>query len=89
MSNLQNPFECINEKLENFNATLNQIVQNQTTTTPGPLILTGDQIQEKLNITRQTLFRWRKQKRIPFIQVGSIIRYDFHKIVEALEKNKG
>lgn len=54
-----------------------------------PEIVDGTAIERKFDITRQTLARWRKQKRIPFIQHGGIIRYDLIKVIEALEKRKG
>jgi hypothetical protein len=56
---------------------------------PAPQIVDGDTLQQKLNITRQTLARWRKQKRISFIQEGGVIRYDYLKIIAALELKQG
>lgn len=56
--------------------------------TPKPEIVDGETIQEKFDITRQTLARWRMAKRIPFIQEGNIIRYDLNKVIEALESRK-
>ena len=58
-------------------------------TVPVPQIVDGEAIEQKFSITRQTLARWRKQKRIPFIQQGGVIRYDLNKVIEALEKTKG
>lgn len=52
-------------------------------------IVDGETLEKELSITRQTLQRWRKTNRIPFIQVGAVIRYDFQKVIEALEKKKG
>tara|TARA_R110002050_G_scaffold253647_1_gene391859 strand:+ start:5925 stop:6251 length:327 start_codon:yes stop_codon:yes gene_type:complete len=59
-----------------------QIQPNQST------ILDTDQLMTKLGVTRPTLSKWRKEKRIPFIQVGSVVRYDLDKVLEALETNK-
>jgi hypothetical protein len=56
---------------------------------PTPQIVDGDAIEQKFNITRQTLARWRKQKRIPFIQEGGVIRYDWLKVIAALELKQG
>lgn len=69
-----------------FEKALGKIVRPEI---PKPEILDGDELIEKLGITRQTLARWRKQKRIPFIQAGAVIRYDLNKVLEALEKKKG
>lgn len=52
------------------------------------LIITGEEICQKLGITIQTLIRWRQKGKIPFLQLGSSIRYDFNKVIEALEVNK-
>jgi hypothetical protein len=56
---------------------------------PEPQIMDGEEIEQKFNITRQTLARWRKQKRIPFIQEGGVIRYDWLKVIAALELKQG
>ncbi|MBA4301280.1 MAG: hypothetical protein C0433_14435 [Cyclobacterium sp.] len=51
-------------------------------------ILDTDQLMEKLGVTRPTLSKWRKEGRIPFIQVGAVVRYDLDKVLEALESKK-
>lgn len=84
-----NPYDYLNERLASIEAIIKKVAENQTATAPQPQIMTGEQVQVKLDITRQTLARWRTQKRIPFIQVGTVIRYDFLKVLEALESRKG
>lgn len=54
----------------------------------GRTILDTDQLMKKMNVTRPTIQRWRDQGRIPFIQVGQVIRYDLDKVIEALENKK-
>lgn len=51
-------------------------------------ILDTDQLMAKLGVTRPTLSKWRKENRIPFIQVGNVVRYDLDKVLEALENKK-
>lgn len=51
-------------------------------------ILDTDQLMAKLGVTRQTLSKWRKENRIPFIQVGHVVRYDLDKVLEVLENKK-
>lgn len=53
-----------------------------------PVIVDGSFLEENLKIHRTTLSRWREQGRIPFIQVGGVIRYDFNKVVAALEEGR-
>jgi len=50
-----------------------------------PDIMAGEQVCEKLGISIQTLNIWRKKGKVPFLQIGSAIRYDFNKVVSALE----
>jgi len=51
-------------------------------------ILDTDELMAKLGVTRPTLSKWRKEGRIPFIQVGAVVRYDLDKVLEALESKK-
>lgn len=80
-----NPFRLINNKLEGIEGKLLEVLETQTNN-PRVEIVSGDVLCERFNVTRQTLGRWRDQGRIPFIQVGSIVRYDFLKVINALEK---
>lgn len=81
-----NPFAPFYEELDSLRAQLNEIAKSRSV--PQIEIIDGDNLCKKLGITRQTLFRWRKQNRIPFIQQGAVVRYDFNKVVQALEEGK-
>lgn len=48
--------------------------------------ITQKQLSEFLGVSVQTLIRWRQKGKIPFIEVGSAIRYDKSKVIKALEK---
>lgn len=52
---------------------------------PEPIIMTGDELCVKLDVTIQTLIRWRHKGKIPYMQIGSSVRYDYAKVLEALE----
>ena len=41
-----------------------------------------------LGITEPTVIRWRKKGKIPFIQIGSAIRFNLSAVVQALEVTK-
>lgn len=43
---------------------------------------------EFLNLTEQSIIRFRKRNIIPFFTVGSAIRYNLPEVVAALEKRK-
>ena len=55
---------------------------------PEPEIMTGEELCKKLDVTIQTLIRWRHKGKIPYLQIGSSIRYDFNKVLDALEVTK-
>ena len=59
-----------------------------TNSTPEPEIMTGEELCKKLGVTIQTLIRWRHKGKIPFLRIGSSIRYDFIKVLEAIEVGK-
>lgn len=77
-----NPFEQIANELSSIKGQLAEITELK----PQAEIISDKTLCERLEVTRQTIGRWRKQNRIPFIQIGSVIRYDFNKVVEALEE---
>ncbi len=53
-----------------------------------PEIITGDELCKKLNVTTQTLIKWRQKGKIPYLQLGASIRYDLEKVLDALEVTK-
>lgn len=52
------------------------------------IIMTGEEICKKFDITIQTLIRWRHKGKIPFMQIGSAVRYDLNKVIAAIEASK-
>jgi hypothetical protein len=76
---------------EDFEALLSKVVQLAVENLPAqpgalkPDIMTGEQVCEKLDITIQTLIKWRQKGKVPFLKIGSAVRYDFNKVVSALE----
>jgi excisionase family DNA binding protein len=54
---------------------------------PGPEILTQPQLAERLNVVPETIWKWRKKGKIPFLKIGRSIRFDYDKVVEAIKKN--
>jgi hypothetical protein len=77
-----------------FSRALDRAVQSfpLKETQPEPIILTGEQLKDKLDVTIQTLIRWRQKGKIPYLQIGASIRYDLNKVLDALtvgNKKKG
>ena len=82
-----NPFEVINEKLD-------QLLQQQqaplvATPTIPIEVINEEELCKRLGITHPTAIRWRQRGKIPYLRIGSAIRYDWHKVVKALEQKKG
>jgi excisionase family DNA binding protein len=48
--------------------------------------VTQKELSEFLGVTPQTIIRWRKKGKIPFIMVGSVPRYNKDVVIKALEK---
>ena len=48
-------------------------------------IITEKELSERLNITKVTLHKYRRQGKIPFSKVGRTIRYDYKEVMEALK----
>jgi excisionase family DNA binding protein len=87
---LQNPFAILEAKLANIEGLLIDLKHPEASKKDNQqrTILDTDQLMAKLGVTRPTLSKWRKENRIPFIQVGSVVRYDLDKVLEVLESKK-
>ena len=51
-------------------------------------IITEKELSKRLNITKVTLHKYRKEGKIPFSQVGRTIRYDYKEVMETLKYKK-
>jgi|JI6StandDraft_1071083.scaffolds.fasta_scaffold110499_2 hypothetical protein len=52
-------------------------------------IIDGKELIKRLNISEPTLIRWRKKSKIPFLQLGTSLRYDWRKVLNSLEHKNG
>lgn len=43
----------------------------------------------RLDISEPTAIRWQQKGKIPYLKIGSAIRYDWHSVIEALTVRKG
>lgn len=53
-----------------------------------PEIIETMELCSRLSISRQTLIRWSKQRKIPTIRIGSSVRYNYQEVLTALSKTK-
>lgn len=51
-------------------------------------IVNSATLMERLDISEPTLKRWKEKGKIPFMQIGTAARYDWYKVLEALEVKK-
>ncbi len=49
-------------------------------------VITTKELMARLKLSEPSIIRYRKKGKIPFIQIGNSIRYDWEKVVHALEK---
>lgn len=65
------------------------LLNHQSKVVPqAPVILNSEEICIKLGISVQTMIKWRAKGKVPFFRIGSSIRYDLNKVLEALEVSK-
>lgn len=50
-------------------------------------IIDRAELLKRLKITEPTCIRWQKKGKIPFLTIGSAIRYNWPAVVQALEKS--
>ena len=82
-----NPFDLIIEKLDGLE---NKIVGTSTVSTAPPAeIISRYELCKRLDITEPTCIRWEKKGVLPCFRIGSSIRYNWPKVIEALENKKG
>ena len=47
-------------------------------------ILSENQLCERLNLSRTTISRYRKENKIPYLKVGNNIRYEYNKVLNSI-----
>ena len=70
----------INQRIKNGDiGTVNQQQENPIDT---------KELCKRLAITEPTVIRWRKKGKIPYLTIGSSIRYDWNAVLTALQVQK-
>lgn len=82
---MSNPFEEILQELQDIKAELATLKKADA-----PLIEIIDRAEllRRLNITEPTAIQWGKKGKIPEIRVGSVVRYDWYKVIQSLENHQ-
>ena len=48
-------------------------------------IITENELSERINISKITLHKFRKQGKIPYSKVGRTIRYNYREVIDSLK----
>ncbi|MAX69041.1 MAG: hypothetical protein CMP60_05045 [Flavobacteriales bacterium] len=70
--------------LDEITEIVNQVV---TTKTFNPEIIDENELSKRLNISKVTLHKYRKNGTIPFSTVGRNIRYDYKEVLKSLKND--
>jgi excisionase family DNA binding protein len=79
-------FDLIMQELKSINEKLANIPQ--PTIEPPPEIIKPGELARRLGISLPTLRKMREKRKIPSISVGGDYRFNFPKVIAALEKSK-
>ena len=52
------------------------------------ILINIKELSESLGVSDKTLYGWVHQKRIPFVKVGGLLRFDMKDIEKWIQKNK-
>jgi hypothetical protein len=50
--------------------------------------ISTDELCTRLKISEQTANAWRKANKIPYLQIDGVVRYDWNKVILALENSR-
>ena len=54
-----------------------------------PEIIGREELCKRLNVTEPTVIRWEKKGKIPRLEIGTAIRYDWNRVVDSLQTHRG
>ncbi len=77
--------QLFREELETYFGNVNQ---NNVEPSKNEQPVTTKQLCDFLGVTVPTVIRWRKRGKIPFMQIGSAVRFNLPAVLSALEVKK-
>ena len=81
---MQNPFDVIIEKLIGLESKLAESNPSLPVTNTAEII-NRDELCKRLTLTEPTVIRWERKGKIPCFRIGSNVRYNWPKVIDALE----
>lgn len=88
---MDNPFETILSRIDGMENLLKQsLLKEGAGSEPDVEIIDGATLRKRLGISEATEIRYRSKGALPYLSIGSSIRYNWQKVLQALEhKRKG
>ncbi|KYP16628.1 hypothetical protein [Flavihumibacter sp. CACIAM 22H1] len=83
-----NPFDVILERING----LEDLIMTQsmaTTKEPPAEIIDRNELQKRLGLSEVSIMNWEKKGKIPNFRIGGAVRYNWPKVIEALESKGG
>ena len=69
-----------------FNDLKELVLQNRNITpVVSAEIIDTKELCKRLDVSEPTIIRWRRQKKVPFIKIDGVIRYNWPEVVKSLE----
>jgi len=81
-----NQFESISQILNDILERLSKLSANPSPQTVE--IITQDELSKRLMISKPTVIRWVKKKKVPSIRIGRSVRFNWQSVINALEGKK-
>ncbi len=81
-----NQFESISQILNDILERLSNLSANPPPQTVE--IITQDELCKRLMISKPTVIRWVKMKKVPSIRIGRSVRFNWQSVINALEGKK-
>ena len=80
---MTNPFELLLEKISEIDCKISNFQPQSAGSLPE--IINTEELCRRLDISEPTAISMRKKKKIPFIKIGSLVRYNWPEVVKYLE----
>ena len=85
---MTNPFEELKAAMEQRFDLLEKMISGSPGSVPDEIIDRAE-LCKRLDITQTTAIAWQKKGKLPFLRIGKQIRYDWKKVLKAMETKKG
>lgn len=88
---MDNPFQAILTRIDEIERKIDLLQSCGATIRPkndDPRIINTKELCKILNVTEPTIIRWRRKGKIPFMQIGSAVRFNLNDVLKSLEEKR-